>query len=826
MEFHLDDFEKTGVIRDGKFIRVERAIHKETQKPYTLTTIKADKPKFKDEVDWKLKVQHLTRLNHPAVKTVVGYIDNGILPILVDDDTDNIPTFHDLQKFKIHPTHKICLLFSAAFGLKYLHDNNIVHGDFKTKSIYVAKDVYSKVSDYIPFQIIIRKARKEASLKSSVFIAPELYQGSQPTKESDVFAFGTLLFTFYSAKYSMGRKILSSPFSELAVAGERVNIPDIIPLKMQSLIEKCWRQNPSERPTMAEVVYTIYSLWDLCFLAPDPQVFDSVVKIMGGPPSKKNLDLKLHRNSSFQYKIAPFPAKAEKYYSNADCQILNSTSRYFASQIIHLQNLLACYKTSTAELIASYIGESIFVQQPENWGILVENVFYIARVHYRMLKDYSILVEQIIKYSPQLKDFIYEQFFAINDDENCYPAKIPVVMVLYFLRNLGVFSNENIINSIKNVFMKHNSAKYFISLIFCYFAPELYSLDKELYKAMKKMVKEETTNCFFPPGFANFFSRKSDLKKDNWKLLREAIEEHKSSQRSLQIIYEDDYQRLTKMIMSPDDFGPSRIDDDVFEPCIIMHYNPNIAHASPIYDAIKCFQTLQLAKFDLNARDLKYNFLPHFVIASNSEDFYEYLEKKCVEIESSLHTATAYYRYEIFYNLLKVDKIDINRPDKLGYLLINAAVISGNVDVLLYCISNGVSVQQRENFGWTPLHWAAFKSKVSIMKILQGADGIDPNTADDWGITPLHLAAENGSEKCLSELLKYKNLNINAIDKKGQTPLHKAAESGDVVNVSVLLADERVNIEIKDKKGRTAAMLAEVRGMKEAAEIIHAKEKK
>ncbi|EAY16505.1 TKL family protein kinase [Trichomonas vaginalis G3] len=819
-QFRSDDFEKKSNVRDGKFIRVDRVIHKVTKKKYTLTTIKIPNPKFKNEENWLPRIKYLASLHHPAIKTIVGYIDNGNLPILVDDDEENMPAFLELTKFKINSTNKICLLFSAAVGLKYLHDNNIVHGDFKTKSIYVSHDMYIKVADYAPFQIIVRNARKDASLKSSVYIAPELYQGSPPTKESDIYAFGTLLFSFYTLKFSMGRKILNGPFSELAVSGERVNIPDIIPIKIQSLIERCWKQNPQERPTMEEIVFQLYTLWDLCFFNPDSRIFKDVVQTLGGPPPEGTFDFKSDKLIPFNYTLSPFPSKKQIYYSNADCELLCENSRFYAAQIIHLQKLLTCMKVTSAELVASYISDSIFVKSPEYWDILVENIMYISRVHYRNINDYATLIFDLIKQSPQIKDFLLESFFAVNDDENCYPAKVPVVTTLYFLKKLGAYSDENIVSRIRNLFMSNQTVKRFISILFCYFAPEIEKSDPEFYQNIKNMVKNETQNCFFPKAFSNWFKNLKKYRENNWKFMRESIEEHKSVYKVRQIIINDDYKQLSELMLNPDDTLTTRIEPEIYDPCIIMHNRPNIAHACPIHSATRCFQILQLGKFDLSARDLKYMFLPSFIIASNCEDFYDLLTRKVVEVETSLQISTSYFRYELFYNLVKLDKADITKPDKLGYLLINAAVISGNVDILLYCLSNGVDVMQRENFGWTPLHWAAFKSKVSILSILNGAEGVDPNIADDWGITPLHLAAEYGSDKGLQELMRYKNLNVNICDKRGQSPLHKAVESGEITNVKIILSDKRVDTQICDKKKRTPYDLAIKRGRNDIAEFI------
>lgn len=59
------------------------------------------------------------------------------------------------------------------------------------------------------------------------------------------------------------------------------------------------------------------------------------------------------------------------------------------------------------------------------------------------------------------------------------------------------------------------------------------------------------------------------------------------------------------------------------------------------------------------------------------------------------------------------------------------------------CLLEGARVDGRDQNGWSPLHWAAFKGRIKSVKVLL-EHGAEVDTVDDAGYTPLHCAAEAG----------------------------------------------------------------------------------
>lgn len=92
---------------------------------------------------------------------------------------------------------------------------------------------------------------------------------------------------------------------------------------------------------------------------------------------------------------------------------------------------------------------------------------------------------------------------------------------------------------------------------------------------------------------------------------------------------------------------------------------------------------------------------------------------------------------------------------------------------------------QGDDHGFSPLHWACFSGKTTIVDMLlnRGARINATNMGDD---TALHLAASHNHLDCVRLLLKNK-ADVNALNEHGNTPLHYACFWGYQVIAEELL---------------------------------------
>jgi len=121
-----------------------------------------------------------------------------------------------------------------------------------------------------------------------------------------------------------------------------------------------------------------------------------------------------------------------------------------------------------------------------------------------------------------------------------------------------------------------------------------------------------------------------------------------------------------------------------------------------------------------------------------------------------------------------------------------------HVRVWLDNIENDLN--QGDDHGFSPLHWAAREGHYNIVEMLlqRGARVNAQNMGDD---TPLHLAVTMGRDEVASLLLANK-ASVNAANEHGNTPIHYAAFWGHE-NIAETLVSHGALVTISNKYGQT-----------------------
>ena len=105
---------------------------------------------------------------------------------------------------------------------------------------------------------------------------------------------------------------------------------------------------------------------------------------------------------------------------------------------------------------------------------------------------------------------------------------------------------------------------------------------------------------------------------------------------------------------------------------------------------------------------------------------------------------------------------------------IHDAVDKGNAEAIKQHLAAGTDVNAKNEWGGTPLHFAATKEMVELLI----AKGADVNAKNKYGSTPLHRAA-SGGHKEIAEILIAKGADVNAKAEGGKTPLDASIKSKD-----------------------------------------------
>eukprot|EP01132_Coremiostelium_polycephalum_P005360 gene5360-6689_t len=151
---------------------------------------------------------------------------------------------------------------SIVNGMSYLHSlcPQIIHRDLTSQNILIDSTGSSKIAD-----LGISRFKNEFGDKTMTSIgnprwrAPEVTKGEKYSEKVDVFGFGMILYEMFTRRVPFHQFEPVQASFKIA-GGERPPLPDSIDNRWTTLIQKCWEQNPANRPSFLQIQQVIQQL--------------------------------------------------------------------------------------------------------------------------------------------------------------------------------------------------------------------------------------------------------------------------------------------------------------------------------------------------------------------------------------------------------------------------------------------------------------------------------------------------------------------------------------------------------------------------------------
>ncbi|XP_015759142.1 PREDICTED: transient receptor potential cation channel subfamily A member 1 homolog isoform X2 [Acropora digitifera] len=158
---------------------------------------------------------------------------------------------------------------------------------------------------------------------------------------------------------------------------------------------------------------------------------------------------------------------------------------------------------------------------------------------------------------------------------------------------------------------------------------------------------------------------------------------------------------------------------------------------------------------------------------------------------------------------LSTDKIggDVNLSHEM-----QVSTEDSTESLIMFLVQQGGDVNVCDNYGLSPLHYAASKGNLTAVRELLQCDGIKIDQKDASRSTPLHCAAADGAVEVVKALLDA-GADVTARDNEERTPIHLACTDNKIDTVQVLFEhvensengyDISDMLEGKNKEGETA----------------------
>lgn len=187
------------------------------------------------------------------------YYDGGALSEVIDE------TFSVEKEQRKFDTQKMKIIYGIAFGLNYLHKNNIVHRDIKPANIFLDNDMNPYIGDFGFARVIPVGIKITGNIGSLMYMAPEIIDEDEAEYDAsiDVYSFAITVLELLTykltlvidnnKKYSIDELEDYDQFVEWIKEGKRYEM-NSVPNDFQKLIEKCWDKNPKKRINMETIL--------------------------------------------------------------------------------------------------------------------------------------------------------------------------------------------------------------------------------------------------------------------------------------------------------------------------------------------------------------------------------------------------------------------------------------------------------------------------------------------------------------------------------------------------------------------------------------------
>ena len=254
-ESKISDFEKEREIGKGGFGLVWKVIHKKTQKVYCIKVIEKQgiiQQKLVDQMNREIKIMYI--LNHPHCLRLKNHFEDDQNFYLVMPLAHKGQLYRILRKFKKFDEKTAAqILRETISALQYLHSFNppIIHRDIKPENLLLNNGGRVLLADFGWSNFNDGDVRK-TFCGTPEYIAPEMLSKKGHDTRVDIWSIGVLMFELLAGYSPFVAK--SNQDLYLNIKKLKIQWPKDMPPLAKNLIGKILRLNPSDRPSLEEIL--------------------------------------------------------------------------------------------------------------------------------------------------------------------------------------------------------------------------------------------------------------------------------------------------------------------------------------------------------------------------------------------------------------------------------------------------------------------------------------------------------------------------------------------------------------------------------------------
>ncbi|XP_062234050.1 serine/threonine-protein kinase STY8-like isoform X2 [Phragmites australis] len=224
-----------------------------------IKVLKSDRLNENMEKEFAHEIYIMRKIRHKNIVRFLGACTKPKTLCIVTEFMKNGSLYDFLHKRR--SSFKLPRLLKAAVdvskGMDYLHQNGIIHRDLKTANLLMDEHELIKVADFGVARVKAESGVMTAETGTYRWMAPEVIEHKPYDTKADVFSFGIVLWELLTGKIPY--EFLTPLQAAIGVIQEglRPVIPRGTNPKLTQLLEKCWQQNPVNRPDFTEILHAL-----------------------------------------------------------------------------------------------------------------------------------------------------------------------------------------------------------------------------------------------------------------------------------------------------------------------------------------------------------------------------------------------------------------------------------------------------------------------------------------------------------------------------------------------------------------------------------------
>ncbi|XP_064864781.1 mitogen-activated protein kinase kinase kinase 7-like isoform X1 [Oncorhynchus nerka] len=206
-----------------------------------------------------VELRQLSRVNHPNIVKLYGSCNIPVCLVMEYAEGGSLyNVLHGAEPLPYYTaSHAMSWCFQCSQGVAYLHGMKpkaLIHRDLKPPNLLlVAGGTVLKICDFGTACDI--QTHMTNNKGSAAWMAPEVFEGINYSEKCDVFSWGIILWEVITRRKPFDE--IGGPAFRIMWAvhnGTRPPLIKSLPKPIESLMTRCWSKDPSQRPSMEEIV--------------------------------------------------------------------------------------------------------------------------------------------------------------------------------------------------------------------------------------------------------------------------------------------------------------------------------------------------------------------------------------------------------------------------------------------------------------------------------------------------------------------------------------------------------------------------------------------